>query len=268
MATPHMITDQENWVAEQARFLTRTEHSARPAGEAEIDPLATEFNNLTATVTAGTAAGVLENVVQAARDVVPGADLVSITLRGPDGSFRTPVRTGPMAEELDRLQRETGEGPCLDAARESGPAYVRSEHLGTESEWPNFGPDAARLGFHSLLTVALLPGTAPPRLPGALNIYSCRPRALLAEDREAAFLLAVQASLALAGTDARTHAELAEVQLAQPPRNTQLIDAVTELLVRRRGLLPDEAFDLLSHTVQDLNLKLAERSARPELAIQ
>lgn len=46
----------------------------------------------------------LEQVVDATSKVVPGADLVSVTLRSPDGRFPTPVHTDPAAAELDEAQ--------------------------------------------------------------------------------------------------------------------------------------------------------------------
>ena len=255
-----MATDEDDWAVDRARFLTLVSQPDRAAGELEHGPLAQEFATLTSALVEGpSVVRVLENVVLAAHDVVPDADLVSITLRAADGAFFTPVRTGPAADELDQLQYETGEGPCVEVADPSGPAHVRSEQLDAEYEWPSFGARAALLGFRALLAVALLPDAEPPRRSGALTIYSRQPRALLAEDREAALLLAVHASLALADTDARTRAELTEARLPRPPRSTELIDAAGDVLVRRRGLCPDEAFDLLSYAVQELNVKLAER---------
>ncbi len=58
-----------------------------------------------------TTAGVLEQVVPAAHRLVPGADLVSVTLRPADGTFHTPVETAPAATELDQVQYDTGRRP-------------------------------------------------------------------------------------------------------------------------------------------------------------
>lgn len=65
-------------------------------------PLVLQFVSLTrALLDSGSVGAVLERVVVATRDLVPGADLVSVTLRAPDGAFHTPVRTGEIAGELE-----------------------------------------------------------------------------------------------------------------------------------------------------------------------
>ena len=79
---------EQEWVEERAAFAEHTER-AGPG------PLARQFAALTARLLrATTVAEVLEQVVDAAGRAVPGADLVSVTLRSPEGRFFTGVRTG------------------------------------------------------------------------------------------------------------------------------------------------------------------------------
>jgi hypothetical protein len=201
---------------------------------------------------------VLEQVTMAAHRVVPGADLVSITLRSPDGSFHSPVQTDPLAIELDRLQYETGEGPCLTAALVPGPAQVRSDDLAVEPAWPHFGPAAAARGVRAVLSVALLPHARPPRYSGALNLYARRPATLSADAHEPALLLATHASLALAGTAAITRTELTEAHLQKAIDSRDVIGQAKGILMARRGITADEAFDQLRRASQNLNIKLAD----------
>ncbi|MGC7100860.1 ANTAR domain-containing protein [Amycolatopsis lurida] len=205
-----------------------------------------------------TTGGVLERVVDAAHRVVPGAELVSITLRSPDGRFHTPIDTAPIAFELDQVQYDTGEGPCLDAARPDGPACARSADLAAGSPWPRFGPAAARYGYHAVLATALVPDVRPPRLSGALNIYRSSPGDFGADAQEVALLLATHASLALARTEAVTRADLEAFQLREAIDSRDVIGQAKGILMARRGLSDDEAFAFLRRASQNLNVKLTE----------
>ncbi|MEV6622168.1 GAF and ANTAR domain-containing protein [Amycolatopsis sp. NPDC051106] len=231
----------------------------RAALDGEPGPLAGQFAELTARLLdAATVGEVLEQVVRAARHTVPGADLVSVTLRSPRGKYFTPVETDPVATELDRVQYETGEGPCLEASREDGPGHVHSDDLAAEPAWPRFGPRAAEHGFKAVLSTALYPFAAPEHQSGALNIYARGTAVLDDRARDTALLPATHASLALAGVSARTRAELEAENLRRAIDSRDVIGQAKGILMQRRGIGADEAFDLLRRTSQQLNVKLAE----------
>lgn len=247
-----MTIGKPGWAADREAFRGGLEVSGG-------GPLAEQFARLTrALLNAPTVADVLDQVVTAAHRVIPGADLVSITLRSADGSFHTPVQTNAIAVELDHVQYETGEGPCVAAARNPGPAEIRSDDLAAEPAWPRFGPEAARRHVSSVLSVALLPDARPPRCSGALNIYSRRPGGLARDAHEPALLLATHASLALAGTEAVTRADLTVAQLRKAIDSRDVIGQAKGILMARRGISADDAFDVLRRTSQNLNLKLAD----------
>jgi len=221
--------------------------------------LAWQFVMLTrALLDSGSVAEVLEQVVFAAREIVPGADLVSVTLRSSDGQFHTPVETDEVASKLDQLQYEFGEGACVEAARPSGPAMAASEDLAVDVRWPRFGPAAAALGMRSLVSTALLPDARSPQLSGALNVYSRQPRGIAPADRDVLLLLATHASLALAWTHAVTRGELKAEQLLQALDSRDAIGQAKGILMARRGISSQEAFDVLRQTSQDVNVKLRD----------
>lgn len=248
----------DDWDRDRAEFAARAPDAPHPAGNTDESPLGRQFARLTELLlNADTVAGALEHVVGATFAVLPEADVVSVTLRSTDGHLHTPVETDPVAVELDRLQYGYGHGPCLEAARE-GTAYKHSGDLATEPVWPRFGPAAAELGFASVLSTALMPDAVAPRLSGALNVYSRRPRKLGDETtRDRALLLATHASLALAHTEAVRLAELREAQLRRAIESRDVIGQAKGILMQRRGISADEAFDLLRRMSQDLNVKLA-----------
>ncbi len=156
------------------------------------------------------------------------------------------------------LDLATGEGPCVESARIPGPASALCGDLANAPEWPKFGPAAAALGVQSVLAVALLPDARPPQLTGALNLYSRKRDGVTAADRDVAFLLATHGSLALATTKARTTAELHAAQLRQAIDSRDIIGQAKGILMNRRGISSDEAFDLLRRISQDMNVQLAD----------
>ena len=251
-----MSPREQDWARDRDRFVANP--AFRDHGS-PFGPLAQQFATLTySLLDADNAADVLEQVTQAALRVVPGADLVSVTLRSRNGHFHTPVETDPLATELDQLQYEFDEGPCRDAALPSGPATAHSTDLAREPAWPRFGPAAAERGMSAVLSTALLPANQPPQMTGALNIYSRRSQELDAHARAVALLLATHASLALAHTEAVTNGELRAAHLRRAVDSRDVIGQAKGILMSRQGLSAEQAFDLLRRTSQDLNVKLVE----------
>jgi anti-anti-sigma factor len=220
----------------------------------QADAVAGELAALTAVLLAGPAvATTLARVTEMALDLVAGADLASVTLRSPDGVFHTPVATDEVAEELDRLQYAFGEGPCVDAARLTGPSVAVSEDLAADESWPRFGPAAAAHGMRSVVSTALLPDVPPPRLSGALNLYSRRPHGIAGPGRDIALILASHASLALATTTATTRHELEAARLPAAIDGRAVIDHAMAILMKRWGIEAAEALELLRDLSQQLN---------------
>jgi hypothetical protein len=222
---------------------------------ADVGPLAGEFVRLAENLLAATTVhGVLDRVVHAARAAVPGADLVSVTLATETG-YTTPVYTDDLALKLDEVQYRISEGPCVDATRTPGAGLTFSGDLAQGVQFPEFGPAAAELGVHCVLAVGLFPEGENPRF-GALNIYAYQAGGLDELDRDLALILAAHASTALAGTVAATSAELEATQLRQALQSRDVIGQAKGILMERRGISADEAFDVLRRASQSLNIKL------------
>jgi GAF domain-containing protein len=260
-----MPPSEEDWLRDKDRFeadmrmAVAAGHAPARDHGAPLGPLAQQFATLTYSLLDATTTGdVLQQVADAALRVVPGADLVSITLRSTDGTFHTPIQTDPVAAELDQIQYELQEGPCLAAADPAGPAVATSDNLATDQSFPRFGPAAAERGMGAVLSTALLPNAQPPHLTGALNIYSRRPGGLREADQALALLLATHASLALAHTTEVTQRKLQAEQLFRAIDSRDVIGQAKGILMGRRGLTAEEAFEVLRRTSQTLNVKLVE----------
>ncbi|HTF55407.1 MAG TPA: GAF and ANTAR domain-containing protein [Pseudonocardia sp.] len=259
-----MATEQR-WKLDKDLFTADANQAARegrspsPDHGARLGPLAQQFATLTySLLDADTVGEVLRQVIEATTGLVAGADVVSVTLREPDGTFHTPLETDAVAAKLDQIQYELDEGPCLDAARKSGPAVAISPVLASEPRWPRFGPAAAAHGMGAVIATALRPSAQPPQLSGALNIYSSRPHGLTELDQHIALLLATHASLALAHTRAVELGELQATHLRKAIDSRDVIGQAKGILMARRGIAADQAFDILRRISQDINIKLAD----------
>jgi ANTAR domain len=250
---------EEEWAEERTRFaILRAGGDPDDVSDAVIGPLAREFVRLAEHLSAAeTVHGVLQRVTRAALRVVPGADLVSVTMRAADG-LHTPVQTDPLASRLDTEQYRLDEGPCVESTRTLGLGVTYSGDLGSGREFPTFGPVAAALGVHSVLAVGLFPhGGAAPRL-GSLNVYSRAVGGLDELDRDLALVLAAHASIALGATMASTAADLEVAQLREALNSRDVIGQAKGILMERRGISADEALDTLRRASQALNVKLAQ----------
>ncbi len=244
---------------DSAEVSSLTSYRPDSGGDSPLEPLALQLTELThALLDSTTVVGVLDRIVTATRLVIPGADLVSVTLRGPGGQYYTPAETDPVADELDQLQYEHEEGPCVDAARIPGPALAVADDLSSQQLWPKFGPAAAERGYLSIIATALLPDSRPPQLVGALNVYSRKRFGLTSTDRDVALLLATHASLALANVQASSTAALQAAHLRRAIESRDIIGQAKGILMNRRGVGSDEAFAILRRVSQDLNVKLAD----------
>ncbi len=212
---------------------------------------------------ATTAEDVLEEITYVARAVVPGAALASVVIRAPDGAYSTAASTGPAADDLDRLQFDSGGGPWLDVTGPNCLPSAGSADLAEEPVWPGFAEAAIALGYCSALSVAL--GPAAPDHPGgpqvALNLYAPDPGALGENAAGVALLIAVHARAALATVGRRTAVERREANLRAALESRDVIGQAKGLLMERYAFTADQAFQALRHASQNLNIKVAELAA-------
>jgi len=243
------VADEDRWREERERFVDSDQEA--------VGPLAEQFLSLGESLFDGElgVVDVLERVVEAAQAVV-GADVVSVTLRDGDG-FTTPVETDPIASKADAVQYEHVEGPCVEATLDDGLGYAASSDLRRDTRWTRFGPAAADLGLHAVFATGMFPRAARPRM-GALNYYSRTPGGLDQVDKDIALVFATHAAVALRGARAVEAAELRATQLSEAVASRDVIGQAKGILMERRGLTADEAFDTLRRTSQDLNVKLRD----------
>ncbi|WP_141704478.1 GAF domain-containing protein, partial [Planobispora rosea] len=120
----------------------------------------------------------------------------------PSSRYRGRASDDDLAVKLqtDRIQCETGQGPCLDAVYDQ--RTVRLPDLTEEERWPAFTERAAELGVRSMLSFQLY--VQNDNL-GGLNLYSCRKNAFGDESEHVGLLFATHAEVAMSGAQQEEH---------------------------------------------------------------
>jgi len=193
----------------------------------------------------------LEQVVAVAVHTIEGCDFAGLFLLE-GGVVVTPVHTDQVVEEIDSLQRESGQGPCLDAIAQR--IMVYGDDLESDDRWPSFGPPAAGRGIRSALALPLTThGTI-----GAVNLYARYPAAFGVVDRAKGVILASLASVALNAAHSFEDEERRIENLHSALSSREVIGQAQGILMERERIAADQAFDVLRRASQYLNIKLRE----------
>jgi GAF domain-containing protein len=191
----------------------------------------------------------LQRVVEIARLIVPGCHHAGITVLR-RGKPETPAATDEVSAEVDKVQYETGEGPCLSAIVERD--TFRTGDLAGESRWPKFsGPAVQRAGVRSVLAYRLF---TDADTFGALNLYS-RERDAFDDDAVGiGSILAAHAALAFAR--AREREQISGLE--QAVASNRAIGMAIGILMATHRIDQDVAFELLRTLSQHTNRRLRE----------
>lgn len=203
----------------------------------------------------GTLQETLDKVAGLARDAVPDADMVGITMLV-EGRTRTAVFTDDIAPEIDSAQYETGIGPCLDAFRHQ--QVFRLHDTTKDDSWTSFSEAAAATGIRSVMSLPLI---ANHEGVGALNMYSRKPNAFPDEAERLGLEFAAQAGIVLANAQAYWDAQLLSQGLSEAMKSRATIEQAKGILMAMQRCSPDDAFQILVRASQRENRKLREVAA-------
>lgn len=188
-------------------------------------------------------------------EIVAPATAVSITL-GEPSSPEVVASNSILAQRLDRLQLQFSEGPCESAWQSDG--LVVSEDVEIDPRWSHFGPAAANLGIHSVLSAVIRIEGDPY---GVLSVYG----ASVGTFKQSTIALIGVMTETLAAViqsmnEARGLRELVG-QLNEAMASRAVIEQAKGILMGRHSCTADEAFEHLARASQDHNVKLREIAA-------
>jgi GAF domain-containing protein len=192
----------------------------------------------------------LRKIVQVGLDLIEHAHHVGIDLV--EGKrIHAVAPSDDVARLVDAIQAEVDEGPCFSAIRQH--EVFHSEDLEAETRWPRF---AARVyeetGVRSILGFRLF---AEEETFGALDLYSERASAFDADAVAIGSVLAAHAAVAMATVREREH-------LQEALRGRDLIGQAKGILMERGNIGEDEAFHILRHASQPMNVRLRQVAER------
>jgi GAF domain-containing protein len=194
----------------------------------------------------------LEQVTRIAVATLPACDGASLTAFH-DGAPGVAAAADGWSRQLDELQYEEREGPCLDAVRTGNVFRVRD--LGEDNRWPFYAPRATEQGARSMVS---LPMASEGRIVGALNVYSREPDRFGKAEVSLGELLAAQAGVAMqVAASFFRHRDLAE-QMQQAMTSRARIEQAKGVLMGARGCTEQEAFAMLVELSQTSNRKLRD----------
>lgn len=224
----------------------RGQVSAQDTGTSQgQDGLAEEFSHLARNLQQqGDPQTALVEIVKAAVELIPGVDVGSISVVLGRRAVRSEAASDELAEIVDALQEEVGQGPCLDAAYQQ--ETVRVSDMATEQRWPRFAQRALQAGAASMLSFQLY--VEGDNL-GALNLYSRRQGAFTDESEHVGLMFAAHAAVAYAA--ARKQSDMVRAVATR-----ELIGQAQGMLMERHRIGADAAFALLVRVSQHRNVKL------------
>jgi len=195
----------------------------------------------------------LRRIAEMGEMAIQGAEVTGLTMLDENGRPKTFVCTDDKASEVDQLQYDEGDGPCLTAYREGH--IVRIESNRTERRWPAFSRRACERGVLSSLSAPLVAGG---QSLGALNFYA-RPEAAFTDaDEKMGMAFAEQAAVIVANAQAYWGARDHSMHLDEAMRSPAVIEQAKGIVMARSSIVADEAFDVLRRFSQRENRKLRD----------
>ena len=186
----------------------------------------------------------LDAIAHEALRSVPGFNHVGISLSHRNGKIETKAATDQLVWELDDLQYELTEGPCVESVHSSPVVVV--EQARHEQRWPQYIPRAIEKGLRAQLAVRLF---TDEETLGGLNLYSTDSETVDPDALAIAELFASQAAIAL-GRARHEHS------LNEALTSRKVIGQAIGIIMERYQINEDRAFHFLIRASSTSNIKL------------
>lgn len=188
----------------------------------------------------------LHDVTAIAKELIPGVGEAGVLLVGKNNTFESLGPTSELTHQLDQIQMDLGEGPCLEAALEE--VVVRVDDFRDEPRFPRYAAEVIKLGILSALSFKLY---TADRTAGALNLFAFESNLWDPEVETIGTVLAAHAAAALLASR-----EGEQLQSALSTRDR--IGQAKGIIMERYKVGDVQAFEMLRQLSQDTNTKLVE----------
>jgi ANTAR domain len=168
------------------------------------------------------------------------------------------IATDPVAEKLDALQIESGQGPTFEALGSPEPV-----HAASFAAWPDLAVVTTELGVEGALAYGLsVPRDGTWHPLGTLTFYADAASALDHDVVDLGSIIAAYLAVAAELDRDRTDLSRREAALHRALSSRDVIGQAKGMLMERQHIPAGEAFDILRRTSQRLNLRLQEVAAQ------
>jgi GAF domain-containing protein len=171
------------------------------------------------------------------------------------GNLRFVTATSEQITEIERVQEEDQNGPCVDAYRNNKPITVAD--VVADGRWPAYSETATSHGIHAVLGYPL---TYNERSIGSINVYNSQPKEWNDDDLDLLGVLADMATAYLVRMSELAESKKLSGQLQHALDSRVLIEQAKGKLAGEHGISVDEAFELLRNHSRTNNIKLADLS--------
>ncbi|HET7357107.1 MAG TPA: GAF and ANTAR domain-containing protein [Nocardioidaceae bacterium] len=189
-------------------------------------------------------------ICEASPTLVHGCDHASLMLASSRGRYETVAASDDIAARVDELEREIGDGPCVDAIKDE--AATLEPTLLQPSRWPrlaaqviNETPVRSMAGFRLLVDSHKV---------GALNLFSDTPNGFTEQSVNQGAVVTSFISVALLAA----HQKQAAASLRNGLESNREIGKAVGLMMAFHKVDDEAAFGMLRKASQDMNIKLAE----------
>jgi hypothetical protein len=192
---------------------------------------------------------VLEAICAVAVEIIPGADHACISTLVGHEQLSTRASSDEVASQMDSLESEAHEGPCVDAIIED--SVQHDPDISLACKWPILARlTLERTPVRGMLGFQLFDGLDNR---AAFNVFSDTRGALTSESVDVGAVLAAFTSVALAASERQTTAE----NLRKGLESNREIGKAIGLLMAAHKVNDEEAFEILRSASSRTNTKLA-----------
>ncbi|HSP39693.1 MAG TPA: GAF and ANTAR domain-containing protein [Frankiaceae bacterium] len=181
-------------------------------------------------------------------------DSAGLLLANNRGVLHVLAASSDASHDLELLQLQSEEGPCLDCYHGGVPVSIADLTKETE-RWPRFAPAAVEAGFRSVHAVPL---RLRDQFLGAVNLFGTHAGALNEDDLNLGQALADVASVSLVQDKLATDSRVLAAQLQNALNSRVLIEQAKGILAQFGNLEMGPAFNVLQRYARDHNERLTD----------
>jgi PAS domain S-box-containing protein len=186
------------------------------------------------------------------RSAVRSATTVSVTIGDPTAPDRL-ASDSIEAQQVDGLQLQLGEGPCVEAYRSGGAVVVAD--LTADDRWPKLATAARSQPLRSVLA---LPIRLDDERAGVVNIYAHEPEVFAERSVRVGEIITSALAAVLRGVHERTALRALVHHLERALNSRAVIEQAKGIVIAHHGGTPDEAFARLVTFSSKHNVKLRD----------